>query len=159
MTWGRRHLLGLIACACGAVALVNCGHARLPRPPYVGQPTRALVEVSYPPPPARVELVPESPQSDAVWIDGEWSWRRRGWAWRSGRWVTVPAGAAFSPWTSVRNGDGTLYFAPGAWRNAKGEDVVAPKALARGSAGRGSVVDPEGDVEPTGRNIDDPDGR
>ncbi len=148
-------LFGLLACA--TVAVLHCGHARLPRPPYVGHPTSALVEVPYPPPPSRVEFVPEPPQDGAVWLDGEWTWRGRRWAWRSGRWVTVPAGASFAPWTSVRNGDGTLYFAPGTWRNAKGEEVKSPKALARGGATPGAVVDPEGDVEPTGRNLDESD--
>jgi hypothetical protein len=122
----RRRALLLGCIAAGVIAFVACGHARLPRPPYVGHPTSALVEVPYPPPPSRVEFVPPQPQDGAVWIDGEWTWRGRRWAWRSGRWVTVPAGATFSPWTSVRNGDGTLYFAPGTWRNAKGEDMRAP---------------------------------
>lgn len=142
---------------CGAVALVDCGSALLPRPPYVGQPTSALVEVPYPPPPARVEYVPEAPQKDAAWIDGEWSWRGRRWAWRAGRWVTVAPGAFFAPWTAVRNADGALYFAPGTWRNAKGEELAAPKALARGTASPGAVVDPDGDMEAVGRNLGEPD--
>ena len=71
--------------------------------------------------------------------------------------MTVPPGASFSPWTSVRNGDGTLYFAPGTWRNAKGEDLRSPKALARGTASPGAVVYQEGDLEATGRNLDDSD--
>src|SRR5262249_19876160 len=100
------------------IAIVACGHARLPRPPYVQQPTSALVEAPYPPPPARVEVVPDSPRDEAVWVDGEWTWHGRRWAWRRGRWVVTPSGGAFSPWTTVRNGDGTLYFAEGTWRDA-----------------------------------------
>jgi hypothetical protein len=156
MRW-RSPLLIAFGIAVGALALVDCGSPRLAHPRYVGHPTSALIEVPYPPPPARVEYVPDPPQSGAVWVDGEWSWRGRRWAWRSGRWVIVPPDAAFSPWTSVRNGDGTLYFAPGTWRNAKGEELRAPQALALGSASPGSVVDPEGDIEPTGRNLDDSD--
>src|SRR5689334_3320659 len=66
-----------------ALALFGCSSS-LPHPTYTPQPQSALVEVAFPPPPARPEIVPDKPSDDAVWIDGEWAWRGRRWAWRSG---------------------------------------------------------------------------
>lgn len=127
-----------------------CGAPRLPAPPYVRQPTNALAEVPYPPPPARVERVPEPPGGAAVWIDGEWSWQGRRWAWKRGRWVVPPPGAAFAPWTAVRDASGTLYFAPGTWRDAKGAEVPEPEPAAHAKPSRGGVVNAEGeDVPPS----------
>jgi hypothetical protein len=126
---------------------------RLPHPPYAKQPTASLTVVGYPPPPARVEFVPASPAKGAVWIDGEWVWQGRRWAWRLGRWVQPPAGARFSPWTTVRGDDGTTYYAPGAWRDAEGQELAAPGALATARPNLSDVVDPEGELENTGRSI------
>jgi hypothetical protein len=136
-------LLGLLA-----FALVACGH-RYPSPPYSPQPTSALVPVPIEPPPARAERVPPRPSDRAVWIDGEWSWRRRRWVWTPGRWVEPPSGLTYSPWVTVRGADGTLYFAPSAWRTARGETAPAPRALAVANVESGAVVDPEGDPERT----------
>jgi hypothetical protein len=129
-----------------AVAL-TCGGRTVPHPRFVQQPTSALVEVPYPPPPARVELVPDRPYDDAVWVDGEWTWQGRRWAWRPGRWVVVPPGVFFSPWTTVRAADGTLYIAEGAWRNAEGTEVPAPPVVEPGKARPATVVSPEGELE------------
>lgn len=150
------------ACSCGrgmrpiavafggslavAAAAFACGGTRAPTPAYVRQPTSALVEVPYPPPPARVEFVPERPQADAVWLDGEWVWQGRRYAWKPGRWVLAPPNASFAPWTSVRNARGTLYLAEGTWRDAKGAEVPAPKILKVGAPSAGAVTNPEGEV-------------
>ena len=136
------------------IALAACGAARLPRPPLAPHPTSALVEVPYPPPPARVEFMPDSPQKGAVWVDGEWSFRGRLWWWKPGAWVLVPAGATYSPWISVRSADGTLYFARGRWRNPHGEDLPSPKPLARAKPNLGAIVDPVGETEETGLGLD-----
>ena len=117
------------------LALLLACTAPLPRPPYVQQPTTALVETPFPPPPARAEFVPRQPAARAVWIDGEWTWRGHRWGWNAGRWVIAPAGAAFSPWTTVRSSDGTLFFAQGTWRNAHGDPVATPVPLALGTTG------------------------
>lgn len=135
------------------VALVGCS-AKVPHPPYVAQPTSALVEVAFPPPPARPEAMPKQPADGAVWIDGEWTWRGRRWAWSPGRWVIAPQGSVYSPWTSVRGADGTFYFAPGVWRDASGAPIDPPKSLALGSAASGVIFDANGEVQRTGPNID-----
>jgi hypothetical protein len=140
----RRLAVAFSASLAVAVAGLACGAQRLPAPAYVGHPSGALVQVPYPPPPARVEFVPDAPDDDAVWVDGEWVWQGRRYAWKPGRWVRAPANASFAPWTSVRDEMGTLYLAEGAWRDAKGNEVGAPKILKVGSPSPGTITDPEG---------------
>ncbi|HVJ94841.1 MAG TPA: hypothetical protein VM580_33890, partial [Labilithrix sp.] len=96
-------------------------------PRYTSQPTTALRQVPYPPPPARVETVPPMPRPDALWVDGEWLWQARRWAWKQGRWVVPAPGARFAPWTTVRDAAGTLYFASGRWRDPWGQELPEPQ--------------------------------
>jgi hypothetical protein len=141
--------LGFAATIAGA-----CASARLPAPTYVGQPTDALQQVDYPPPPARVELVPAAPPSgSAVWIDGEWTWQGRRWAWKPGRWIAPPAEAAYSPWTSIRDKPGRLYVAEGKWRDRQGRELPDPAPLTVGRTRGGQVVDPEGETVPATPNV------
>lgn len=129
-----------------ATSMLACGTRRLPAPAYTGQPQEALVQVPYPPPPARVEYVPEQPNGAAVWVDGEWVWRGRRYAWKPGRWVKPPANASFAPWATVRDPMGTLYIAEGTWRDSKGNQVAAPTPIETGAPSPGVVTDPEGDT-------------
>jgi hypothetical protein len=144
---GRAVILGAVF---GTIAALACGVPRLPAPPLARQPTEALIEVPYPPPPPRVETVPAAPRSTAVWIDGEWTWQTRRWAWRPGRWVLSPVEARFTPWTTVRDRLGTLYFAEGTWRDASGAAVAEPPPLAVAEALPSAVVTPEGADVPSG---------
>lgn len=136
------------------VALVSglvCGCARsLPHPRYMAQPSSALVEVSRPWPPARVEVIPARPREGAVWVDGEWIWRRGRWAWLAGRWVMAAAGTAFSPSVFVRGADGRLWYAPGEWRDEQHAAVDPPAPLAFAAVEAGVVVHADGRPEPTG---------
>jgi hypothetical protein len=148
MAAARFLFVGLVA----TLALsAGCGASPLPRPPYSPQPSSALSVVPNEPPPARAERVPpRPPANDVVWIDGEWSWRRRRWAWTPGRWVVQPPGATYSPWCTVRAPDGSLYFAPAVWRDAKGVALdKPPKPLVSASVEAGVVVDAEGNAERT----------
>ncbi len=138
--------------ALPAVLSAACS-APLPHPTYAPQPSSALVEVSRPAPPARVEAVPGRPAPTAVWLDGEWTWRRGRWAWLIGRWVDPPPGAAFSPWVFVRGLDGSLYYAPGVWRDTKGAPIDPPVALVRAQVESNVVVDADGTVEATGPTL------
>jgi streptogramin lyase len=98
--------------------------------------------------------VPPKPKVDgAVWVDGEWTERRGRWAWKLGRWVLPPPGARFSPWVFVRGDDGSAYFAPGVFRDAKGEPVAEPTALEVAKADAVAVVDAEGVTVITGRTV------
>jgi hypothetical protein len=136
------------------IALMSCGHA-LPRPPWTRHATSAFAEVPFPPPPGRVEFIPPQPRPEAVWIDGEWTWEPIGqrWAWKYGRWVVSPSGARYARWAVVRASDGTLFFAPGVWLDAKGREVEPPPVLALARASDEDVVNPEGTKEPTGTNV------
>jgi hypothetical protein len=140
-----------------AVTAAGAGCAPLLRhPTYVPQPTDALQPVDQLPPPARVEVVPERPGELAVWVDGQWLWRRARWAWLSGRWVKPPPDAAYSPWFVVRGTDGQLWYAPGVWRDAHGTAIESPPALAVASVEAGAVVDADGTTETTGPILHDP---
>jgi hypothetical protein len=140
--------------------LVAACSSRLPRPNYTEQPTSALVEVDYPPPPARVAFVPVQPRSDAVWVNGEWQWQGRRWAWKPGGWFVPPPGAAYARSVVVRRSDGKIFFAAGAWRRPGGEEVMPPpepQQVAPSTAG--AVVNPEGETEPTAADIHPDAGR
>lgn len=142
-------VFGSVVLATGIA--VACGSS-VPMPSYVAQPTSALSPVPFPPPPARAEQISKQPDSDAVWVDGEWVWQTRRYAWRKGRWIIPPAGARFAPWTAVRDKTGNLYVATGVWRNANGEEMVEPAAVGeRGKPRGGAVVSADGDAVRIGR--------
>ena len=143
------HLLGLAS----ALAWIAACEGSLPHAPYVAQSTQDLEPAGYPPPPARVEFIPKQPVKATVWIDGEWTWQGRRWRWRMGRWVKPPPGARFAPWAVVRAADGTVYSAPGAWRDAQGHELPEPSALATAKTNLADVVDPEGNLETSGPSL------
>lgn len=89
-----------------------------------GTNASARVEVPYPPPPARVELIPAQRDPAQVWVDGQWDWNLDDWVWRGGEWTTPPSeDAYFTPWTTVRAKDGRLYFVAATWRSASGDPI------------------------------------
>lgn len=125
----RALLVALFASGCGA---------RFPTPPLGPHPvgSTSYVEVPYPPPAARVEVVPPRPKElDAVWMDGEWSWQGKRWVWQPGGWVSPPAGAYFAPWLVYRLDGGRLLFAPGAWHAATGAKLPPPVVLEAARSG------------------------
>jgi hypothetical protein len=138
-----------------AFLLLGCA-SRLRAPAFLPQPESALVLVPYPPPPARVEVVPGVPDSRADWIDGEWSWQGDRWLWIRGRWVHPPQGAKYSPWTTVRGQDGLLYYAAGGWRGVGGAEIQAPKALLVACDEPGKLIDDEGNLLKSGKALDPP---
>jgi len=107
-------------------------------------------EVDYPPPPAKVELVPPAPGEQCVWVDGNWEWRGRQWDWQSGKWVVPPPGchyaAARLSWIDSARG-GTLYFTPPNWypdekveqSKAKTACKPVPCSASGASEGQGAV--------------------
>jgi hypothetical protein len=149
-----RALLAHGAFGASSLLLLACGSS-LPEPPAPKTnrvPVGASVEVPYPPPPARVEFIPDKPASGAVWIDGEWTWTGRRWAWNYGKWLRSPAGATFAPWKTFRASDGALLYVAGIWRNAKGAEIVEPEPLATGRAREENVPSPEGEPIHTAPN-------
>jgi hypothetical protein len=133
----------------------GCGGSSLPEPDLaIPAPLKfgEAIEVPFPPPPARVEFIPEKPRSGAVWIDGEWSWTGRRWSWTYGRWVTPPPSAVFAPWRTARTSDGTLLFAGGTWYDERGAEITEPLPLAIGHAREEDVITPKGQTERTAPN-------
>ena len=92
-----------------------------------------MIEVPYPPPPARVEITPPRGSDRDVWIDGQWEWDGKMWKWLPGTWMTPPENAYFTPWTAVRTRDGRLLFARAAWRSKDGRplDVASGRDVCR----------------------------
>jgi hypothetical protein len=125
----------------------------VPHPPYSPQATTALAPLEVAPPPGRVESIPPRPPRADAWVDGEWILRRGRWYWLLGRWVKVPPGATFSPWTAVRSSDGVVWYAEGGWRDARGTPIEAPAPLSVATASNVAIVDPEGHTEDTGPDI------
>ncbi|HEX4337543.1 MAG TPA: YXWGXW repeat-containing protein [Polyangiaceae bacterium] len=134
---------------------VGCGGSSVPEPTHPDPKplkTGEAAEVPFPPPPARVEFIPDKPRAGAVWVDGEWSWTGRRWAWTYGKWVLPPADATFAPWKTVRSNDGTLLFVAGIWHDEKGAEIPDPEPLAVGRAREENVVLPPGQTEKTAPN-------
>jgi hypothetical protein len=113
----------------------------------------ALTSVDFGPPPGRVELIPARPPNADAWVDGEWVRRHGRWYWLVGRWVKTPPHTTYSPWVLVRSEDGTPFYAPSVWKNAKGEVVPPPQALVLAHASGEAIVDANNEVESTGRNL------
>jgi len=130
----------------------------LPHPPYTAQPTAALSPVDAEPPPGRVELVPERPTQADAWIPGEWVLRHGRWYWLLGRWVKSPPGAKYSPWVALRTRDGSTFFAPSVWLDASGKTMPPPAPIAFATASGEAVLDAQGDVQATGRAIENAPG-
>jgi hypothetical protein len=134
----------LVPAACGG---------SLPHPPYSAQATNALAPIEMGPPPGRVESIPKQPTGADAWVNGEWILRHGRWYWLLGRWVKTPEGATYSPWVVVRASDGTPFYAPSVWRDAKGAVIAAPPGLAFATATGEAVVSAEGNPEDNGRVI------
>jgi hypothetical protein len=136
----------------GTLLLASCAGS-LPHPPYCRQANIALRRVDSVPPPGRVETIPERPSGADAWVDGEWVLEHGRWYWLLGRWVKNPPDTAYCPWVVVRASDGTPFYAPSVWRDARGQAAPGPPPLAFATAAGEAVMSPEGVTEDTGRAI------
>jgi hypothetical protein len=114
--------------ACIALLLIACGGA-VPQPSAKPHPARAYEVVPYPPPSALVEIVPEQPHAEAVWVDGYWVWRGRYYVWERGGWVRPPNKASVAKSHARYRDDGTLLFAPTRWYDEHGRIIEPPPFL------------------------------
>jgi hypothetical protein len=122
MLWRIALTLPLLAVGCGSA---------FPKPALAPQPPAAFSEVPYPPPPARVEMVPERPKGDPPWIDGSWVWEGGQWRWLAGGWVVPAQGSVYSlSETRRRPDDGAVLYAPAAWRMPDGQPAPPPQVVA-----------------------------
>lgn len=108
-----------MSCARVLVLLLACAGCVKPlATPPLASHAGVPVEVPYPPPAARVDIVKDPPEGleDAVWIDGQWVFRGRRWTWEPGEWTELPKGSGYAPPKVVRRSDGTLVWFEGAFR-------------------------------------------
>lgn len=82
---------------------------------YVRQWTSTVIVEQAPPPP-QLEVAPQSPGPDYVWVRGNWMWRGGNWVWDSGRWLRRPA-----PTANWMNGEWQPHargwiWVPGQWQ-------------------------------------------
>jgi hypothetical protein len=104
-----------------SVLLLGCASS-LPSPPVSAHGPDEFIDVPYPPPPVRADIVPPRPHSSSVWIDGEWHWQGTRWGWRRGAWVIPPEGATFARWKTQRDG-GRVQHATSVFHLADGQSV------------------------------------
>jgi hypothetical protein len=148
------------ALALAALALVACGSSlRVPKSgPHVDEEP---VLVPYPPPPARVEVIPSPPANvrGAVWIDGEWLWKGARWVWQSGQWQAPYPDGYYAPPATLRLADGSLVYFPGTWKTGRQKQTgEKAKAAEEKKAPPEKPKDPDpSKKEPEGpRQIDSP---
>jgi hypothetical protein len=111
-----------------ALACIACS-THLPEPAHARQPPADYLPVPYPPPAGFSEVVPPTPNREALWVDGHFAWRGRAYVWQRGGWVLPPKGARFAPWHVRYTQDGTLMFADEAWYDAHLQPIQSPKPL------------------------------
>jgi len=137
--------IGMLAVA---LLLSSCG-STLPKPPSGEHPKNDYEEVPYPPPAAAPEIVPETPDERAVWVDGQWVWRARYYVWQRGGWVIPPPQTYFAPSERRYGPDGTLYFAEGVWRRTTNrERLEEPPRIIRPAATPPTQQTPEPALSP-----------
>lgn len=117
-----------ISTAAFAAHLAGCSGPRLPEPvrepPCSSAPCRSAhegetpIQVPFPPPPAKVDVigVPPSEMADPVWVDGQWEWRGRAWVWEPGKWRSRPTSQYYAAPAIVRRADGQLVWFAGSFR-------------------------------------------
>lgn len=131
----------LRAAPLGCLLLGSACGGELERVPVGPLPVEGveLGVVEYPPPPAKVERIPEQPEPECAWLDGHWEFRARRWRWVDGDWVLPPAGChyvePFIRWLPSGGPEhGTLYALEGLWVREDGSKC----ALAKSCTGRPS---------------------
>ena len=122
-----------------ALATLSCG-SEFRRAKTGGHPqdNAAPIIVDFPPPPARVEVVPADPGPPCVWVDGQWNYVARRWRWRDGDWVQPAEGCYYAPprmvWVPQMKTD-TLYYLEGRWYRDSGVTCDLPRSCTPPDAG------------------------
>lgn len=119
----RRELLARALPARLVLTLLAACTSSLPRPPSGPVSSGGMIEVPYPPPPARVETIPPKNAAREVWVNGQWEWNGKGWSWHAGGWTTPPPNAYFTAWSTKRRADGQLLFGRAEWRDRTGRPL------------------------------------
>jgi hypothetical protein len=89
---------------------------RVPLVPRGEHGDETPVAIPFPPPPARVEVLPAPPSDNALWRDGHWRWDETRFVWLPGRWVEPPRpGVVWAPPRTLRSKRGKLWYLGGHW--------------------------------------------
>lgn len=117
MTPIRRLVAGAALTGLAPLGVLGCG-STLPSPPLGGHVGDTSIVVPFPPPPVRVDVVPDEPPAmgHPVWVDGQWTWHATRWVWQAGEWVDLQPHQVYAPPLLVRLSDGDLHWFPGAFR-------------------------------------------
>lgn len=88
------------------------------------------LQVPYPPPAARVDVVLDPPPSiiSPVWVDGQWLWRGSRWIWEPGGWAQGDPERVYARSKLVRRSDGMLVWFEGKFRPKRSEAVFTPES-------------------------------
>ncbi len=141
----------VFAAAATLLATMGCGGTTelVPRGPH-RERGGSSVAVPYPPPPAKVEVLPLQRNDECRWRGGYYAWRETGWLWIRGEWVFPPEGCYYAPpdtkWEK-RSGRPVLIHRTPEWYPEMGEERC-PEPLSCTSL---KPVDPESQVN-TGEN-------
>jgi len=115
----RRRAAAMVGAATVGAALGACAASTplVPKGPHPAH-VQEFVAVTFPPPPAQVEEIPNSLGGEhCAWVDGHYGWDGRRWEWQAGRWVVPPAGCYYAEpvvaW--AKSGEPQLYFTPPRW--------------------------------------------
>lgn len=89
----------------------------LPTPPIASH-SGIPVEVPFPPPAARLDVIKDPPSDlqNPVWIDGQWVFSGRRWSWNPGDWESLKEGFGYAPPKVIRRSDGKLVWFQGSFR-------------------------------------------
>ncbi len=84
-----------------------------------GSGQRSLISVEFvsrQPPQERVEVVPERPSQDVVWVGGHWAPNGNDYAWQQGRWERPESGK--KEWVKGKweHEDRGWHYTDGHWR-------------------------------------------
>lgn len=113
--------------ACGTPSIT------VPQGPHRRDQEEAPVQVSRPPPSAKIEVVPLRRNSDCFYLDGHYKPIGDTWAWEKGKWVIIPNNCYYAPpvtqYETIEGGT-TLVHRPGVWlpESTKGQKCGAPLA-------------------------------
>ncbi len=120
LTRTRRRFAWLLLAVSGSGSAA-CGSSTtlVPESPVGAARKSPGSRVPYPPPPAKVEVIPLRRRDECLWRDGFWVFKGASWRWTPGAWVIPPLDCTYarSETRWEKNGGTTkLLFFPPEWQ-------------------------------------------
>lgn len=97
----------VIACVASLFA-VGCAHEDRVVVREGGAPQEIMVSTA--PPQEQVEVVPQAPGTEYLWIKGHWHWTGAQWQWRPGRYEARRVGYTWIPAHYEQRGRNYIYI-------------------------------------------------